>query len=157
MELGTLEMLGRLALAGVLGVIVGIDRELLNKPAGARTLMMVSFGAAIFTIAGLRLSRMTDESAIDTEALSRIVQGIIGGIGFLGAGVIMNRHGHVRGLTTAAGLWVTAGVGVACGLGEYLLALIAAGLVVLTFTSSRLVHDVEPDAPEDEQNENDQD
>lgn len=138
-----------MGLAALFGVLIGLDREHLHKPAGIRTMMMVSLGAALFTLTGLHLASITGPpGGLNADALSRIVQGVVGGVGFLGAGVIMRDSGKVRGVTTAAGIWVTAGVGIACGLGEYMLATIAGGLAVLTFTSSRFIYsDVEPDEP----------
>jgi len=157
MSPGVWETLGRILLAAVLGAIVGIDREHLKKPAGIRTLMMVSFGGALLTLTGIKIAGESPEG-FDTEALSRLAQGIIGGIGFLGAGVIIINRGHVRGVTTAAGLWVTAGIGIACGLGAYLLAVAGAGLAVLTFLSSRVIEpgdepelSMEDDQPDDNQ------
>jgi putative Mg2+ transporter-C (MgtC) family protein len=137
MDLTASMILSRIGLAALLGLLIGIDREHLHKPAGMRTMLMVSFGACLFTLGGVHLASISDP--INTDALSRVVQGIVGGIGFLGAGVIIRDHGHVRGVTTAAGLWVTAAVGVACGLGEYLLAGLAAVLAIATFTSSRFL------------------
>jgi putative Mg2+ transporter-C (MgtC) family protein len=137
MDLTIAALLSRLGLSALLGVLIGLDREHLRKPAGVRTMMMVSVGAALFTIVGLSVSGIG--GAVNTDALSRVIQGIVGGVGFLGAGVVMRDRGRVRGVTTAAGIWVTAGVGAACGLGEYALAGVAAALIIATFTSSRFV------------------
>ncbi len=136
MELSAAAIMARLGLAALLGLLIGIDREHLKKPAGMRTMLMVSFGACLFTLGGIRLSSIGGED-FNSDALSRVIQGVVGGIGFLGAGVILRDHGHVRGVTTAAGLWVTAGVGIACGLGAYLLASLSAVLAIAAFTSSR--------------------
>ena len=119
----------RLAAAIVAGAIIGGDRELKRKPAGLRTHALVSLGAAIVIIATVGSSQGAP------DAMSRAIQGIITGIGFLGAGVIMQYEAErrVEGLTTAASIWVAAGLGVACGAGFVELAMIAVGaaLVVL--------------------------
>ncbi|AUN96008.1 MgtC/SapB family protein [Pseudazoarcus pumilus] len=103
----------RLFLAGLLGAALGYERESQGKAAGLRTHMLVALGSALFVIApGLAWSM--------DDAMSRVIQGIITGIGFICAGTIIkgNDTGDVRGLTTAAGLWLTAAMGVAVGLGN---------------------------------------
>lgn len=124
-----LDVLPRVGAALACGVSIGINRDLHRKPAGFRTFGLVALGAAIATIAAQRLAPG------DPAAASRVAQGILTGIGFLGAGLIVRRErSHsVSGLTTAAAVWATAGLGVACGLGLYAVALagIAAALFVL--------------------------
>jgi putative Mg2+ transporter-C (MgtC) family protein len=117
---GLTALIIRLLFAIVLGAILGAQREHRGKPAGLRTHMLVSLGAALFVIAAI-------QSGMDNEALSRLLQGLVAGIGFLGAGAILKlqREREVEGLTTAAGLWLTAAVGVAVGLGRLGLATIA--------------------------------
>lgn len=105
----------RLVIAAVLGAILGFEREHKGKAAGVRTHMLVSMGAALFVLA----PRM---AGADDAALSRVIQGIVAGIGFLGAGTILKGNGdstsHVKGLTTSAGLWMTAAIGIAAGMGR---------------------------------------
>lgn len=101
-----------LLLALVLGAIIGWERFMDHKPAGLRTHTLVALGAAGVMIAARGM--MGDDPASDRE-MSRVVQGVITGIGFLGAGSIIQSHGSVRGLTTAASIWVVAAVGVAAG------------------------------------------
>jgi putative Mg2+ transporter-C (MgtC) family protein len=103
----------RIVFAGLLGAIVGLQREAWSKPAGLRTHMLVSMGCAVFVFAAL-------ESGASEEAISRVVQGIASGIGFIGAGAILKipRERAVEGLTTAAGIWMTAAFGMAVGLGR---------------------------------------
>lgn len=139
MDLTAEMIVARIGLAALLGLLIGLDRQHLRKPAGMRTMLMVAFGACLFTLGGIRLASAGSSvgTGFNTDALSRVIQGVIGGIGFLGAGVILRDRGTVRGVTTAAGLWVTAGVGIACGLGEYLLAIFSAVFAILAFTSSR--------------------
>ena len=134
-DTGYFEMLGRLALALVLGGLLGAQREALRKPAGLKTHMMVSLGAASFTLVTLHLFARLDGSgpSFRSDPL-RIVEGVIGGIGFLGAGTIIQARGSVRGITTAATIWVVGAVGVACGGGEFELAGTVAGLAFLILT-----------------------
>lgn len=105
----------RLLVAAVLGGLLGYERENKGKAAGVRTHMLVSLGAALFVM-------VPQMAGSEADALSRVVQGIVAGIGFLGAGTIlkgqrMDIH-QVKGLTTAAGLWMTAAIGTAAGLGR---------------------------------------
>jgi putative Mg2+ transporter-C (MgtC) family protein len=120
----------RLFAAILLGALVGIERELAGKPAGIRTHMLVTLGTTVFVLASAG-------AGMSVDALSRVVQGIITGIGFIGAGSILklNEHREVQGLTTAASVWMTAGVGVAVGLGSLGLALLGTlfALGVLAF------------------------
>ena len=104
----------RLLVAGLLGAVVGLQRERTGKAAGLRTHMLVSAGAAIFVLAPL-------QSGMGDDALSRVIQGLTTGIGFIGGGAILklSHQQQVQGLTTAAGIWMTAGVGVAAGLGRH--------------------------------------
>jgi putative Mg2+ transporter-C (MgtC) family protein len=112
-----LEMGLRLLLAAVLGGVIGAQREWSGKPAGLRTLAIMSMGSALFSIvSGLSFTGGDP---------SRIAAGIVTGVGFLGAGAILHRHGGVEGLTTAAAIWVSAGIGIAVGTGLYLIATIA--------------------------------
>lgn len=103
----------RLIVAALLGAVIGYERESAGKAAGLRTHMLVSLGAALFVIGGL-------ESGMDPEDISRVIQGLATGIGFVGAGAILklDEERQIRGLTTAAGIWLTAAVGVAAGLGR---------------------------------------
>ena len=103
----------RLMAATVLGAIIGAQRERAGKPAGLRTHMLVTTGTAVFVLA-------CSGVGMGQDALSRVIQGIVTGLGFIGAGSILKLEGerHVEGLTTAAGVWMTAAVGVAVGLGS---------------------------------------
>ena len=123
----------RLALAALCGAIVGVEREAHGRAAGLRTHMMVSIGAALSTILGVFIVRVMGISWADPM---RIAAQVVSGIGFLGAGTILLKKGNqqISGLTTAAGLWVTAIIGLAVGSGFYEGALISALLVSLTFT-----------------------
>lgn len=105
-----------LLLALVLGAVVGWERFLDDKPAGLRTHTLVALGAAGVMVVARGM--MGDDPAAERE-ISRVVQGVITGIGFLGAGSIIQAHGSVRGLTTAASIWVVAAIGVAAGGGQW--------------------------------------
>lgn len=128
------EIAARLGAAVLAGGILGWEREVQDKPAGLRTHMMVSLGSALPIVAALQfLALLSADSSLLQSDPFRIVQGIMGGIGFLGAGAIIQSSRWVRGLTTAATIWVSAAIGVVCGFGFYTIAGIATGmsLVVL--------------------------
>ena len=110
----------RLLAAMLLGAVVGFQRERTHKPAGLRTHMLVSLGTSVFVLA-------CSGYGMNTDGLSRVIQGITTGIGFIGAGSILklNKEHDVKGLTTAAGVWMTAAIGVAVGLGILGLALLS--------------------------------
>ena len=114
----------RLGAATLIGGAIGLNRNLHDKPSGLRTLSLVGLGAA------LAVMTMTD-SATDPSAVSRVTQGVITGVGFLGAGVILHETtaGKVHGLTTAATIWVTACLGLACGLGAWRIVVAAVAIV----------------------------
>jgi putative Mg2+ transporter-C (MgtC) family protein len=112
------EIAVRLSAALILGSALGLNRELHGKPAGLRTHALVSLGAAVAALVALGLPGASSSS--DPNAISRVLQGILTGIGFLGAGVIMRDPvGHVTGLTTASTIWICAVLGVVCGLGYW--------------------------------------
>ncbi len=114
----------RLVVAALLGGAIGLQRQLRHKPAGLRTNMFICFGAAMFTVLSAQLAGSPSES-------SRIASQIIPGIGFIGAGSILHSRGSVMGLTTAATLFVVAGVGMAAGGGLYLTAVFATAVILL--------------------------
>ena len=135
-------ILVRLLMAALLGGVLGYERERHGKAAGVRTHMLVAMGAALFVL-------VPQQGGMDVADMSRVIQGIVTGVGFLGAGAIIKRHSEedVQGLTTAAGVWMTAAIGIACGLGREatavlstLMALVVLGLVP-KFTDSRLGKD----------------
>ena len=127
-------------LATVLGGVLGVEREARNQAAGLRTHTLVALGACCFTLSSVSMEELLRAQAnpSGTQAdVSRIASQIVVGIGFLGAGVIL-RHGQaVRGLTTAANLWLTAAVGLACGLGLYVLAGVTVALALLSLVVLR--------------------
>jgi putative Mg2+ transporter-C (MgtC) family protein len=125
-ELGVVlsSTLARLLLAAILGGIIGLERQLRHRPAGLRTNMFICFGAAMFTVLSKQLAGVESDSA-------RIAAQIIPGIGFIGAGSILHARASVTGLTTAATLFVVAGIGMAAGGGLYLTACFATGMILL--------------------------
>jgi putative Mg2+ transporter-C (MgtC) family protein len=125
----------RLFFAAIIGGIIGYERERAHKSAGLRTHMLVALGAAICVIVPAHFD-------FDSDGLSRIIQGLVTGIGFLGGGAILKSRedGHIEGLTTAAGIWLTAGLGVAVGLGGTGVAMIC---VLLAWIILRLLFSFE--------------
>src|ERR1700694_5759987 len=117
----------RLGAAFLLGSLFGVNRAVHGKPAGLATHALVSLGAAVATIIVLR-SPAASLTVADQNAIGRVVQGILTGVGFLGAGVILrDPAGHVTGLTTAATIWMCAVLGIVCGLGYW-------GILAITIT-----------------------
>lgn len=123
----------RVAVAAVLGGVVGFDRQAANKPAGIRTHMMVAAGAALFVGVSLLLSAGVEEAGAQAARVdaSRITAGVVTGVGFLGAGSIIRRNGAVSGLTTAAGIWTVAAIGTAVAFGYWIVGIAATGVVLL--------------------------
>jgi len=123
------EIAERLIVATLIGSGIGLDRELRHKPAGLKTHALVALGAALMTVIG---TSMTDIWHPDMTVVSRIIQGIMAGVGFLGGGAILKSNGEiVSGLTTAASLWLVASLGIACGAGEFAAALIALAIALI--------------------------
>ena len=116
--------IGRLLLACLLGAAIGLEREISRKAAGVRTNLLISMGAAFFTLLSAVLAGGADDKG-------RVASNIVQGIGFLGAGLIIHNRSRVSGLTSAASVWVVASVGMACGAGLYAAAIVAAVTVVL--------------------------
>jgi len=134
-DLDSMSIAVRLGAALLAGGIIGIDRELKNRPAGLRTHAMVSIGAAIVVLATVASSQGAP------DAVSRAIQGVITGIGFLGAGVIMQyeQERRIEGLTTASSIWVAAGLGIACGAGLVELVVIAMVAAILVLVGGNWI------------------
>ncbi|MCK4646594.1 MAG: MgtC/SapB family protein [Candidatus Aminicenantes bacterium] len=124
-----LEIALKLLLAVALGGIVGLERESSHKPAGFRTNVLICVGATMMMILSVLILH---EQKADGDSLSRIAAGVITGIGFIGAGTIIQARGSVLGLTTAATLWAVAGLGLVIGAGYYWIAIVFASLILLT-------------------------
>jgi putative Mg2+ transporter-C (MgtC) family protein len=142
----------RLGLATLLGAAVGFNREISLKPAGLRTHALVALGGALLAHIGLQLG----QPAGDGAAASRIIQGMVAGIGFIGGGVILHRADvrTVRGLTTAASIWVVAATGVAVGTGLWRAAVMTVILALVILSVGRridhAVHKISSDDPDDD-------
>lgn len=131
-ELPLTDMIIRLVAAAGLASIIGLERELNNRPAGLRTHMLVALGSAAFLLVGYEILFATatgDPSArIDP---TRIVEGVIGGIGFLGAGSIIQSRGSVHGITTGAAIWIAGAIGVSCATGNLVLACLVTAIALV--------------------------
>ncbi|MBD2180238.1 MgtC/SapB family protein [Planktothrix sp. FACHB-1355] len=125
-----LTLILRLSLALLVGAIIGWERQQRHKPAGLRTHILVSFGSALFVLIPIQLSTAQNEA----DSIARVIQGVATGIGFLGGGEILRSSqpdsglAEIRGLTSAAAIWVTAALGIAAGCGLWQLSLIGAAL-----------------------------
>jgi putative Mg2+ transporter-C (MgtC) family protein len=131
-ELPLTDMIIRLVAAAGLASIIGLERELNDRPAGLRTHMLVALGSAAFLLVGYEILFATatgDPSArIDP---TRIVEGVIGGIGFLGAGSIIQSRGSVHGITTGAAIWIAGAIGVSCATGNLVLACLVTAIALV--------------------------
>jgi putative Mg2+ transporter-C (MgtC) family protein len=135
----TWELALRLSAATVIGGLIGLNRDMHAKPAGLRTLGLVALGSALVTLAVLDFD---PNRTAPPDAVSRVIAGVLTGVAFLGAGVIMRDEvGHPHRLNTAAAIWVTAALGITCGLGAWVPAAITAFLVLLLLTiGARIDH-----------------
>jgi putative Mg2+ transporter-C (MgtC) family protein len=129
------DMIIRLLLASLLGGLIGLEREIHGRPAGFRTHLLVSLGACLFTISSIDFYRLygnfSGAGPVGVDP-ARVAAQVVTGIGFLGAGAIIKERASIRGLTTAACLWVAAAVGLACGSGMYHAAIVVTVLAVLS-------------------------
>ncbi|MBU0530378.1 MAG: MgtC/SapB family protein [Candidatus Aenigmatarchaeota archaeon] len=130
------EIILKVVFAAIMGIIIGFEREIDLKPAGVRTHSLVCMGAALFTA----LSFVVEGPNVDH---SRIAAGIVTGIGFLGAGAIFMAKDKIKGLTTAADLWVLAAVGVAIGMGLFLTGLVTTLIIYVTLSFGRYMKRME--------------
>ena len=130
----------RLILAAILGAVIGIEREINNRAAGFRTHIIVSVGACLIMLIGIDgIGKFSSDTARDT---ARIAGQVISGIGFLGAGTILQKKNAVTGLTTAATLWLSAAIGLAVGIGYYEGAIIATVICLVTLISLNKISDL---------------
>jgi putative Mg2+ transporter-C (MgtC) family protein len=131
-NLPLVDLVTRLGLATLFGMIIGLEREWRQKPAGLRTHMLVSLASAAFTIITFELFQASLEMAPDSKGDPvRVIEGVIAGVAFLGAGTIIQGRGEVKGLTTGASIWLAGATGLACGGGYYVIAGITVGLAVV--------------------------
>jgi putative Mg2+ transporter-C (MgtC) family protein len=126
----TTRIVVRLVTAAVLGGVLGFERAQKGKSAGMRTHMLVALGAALFVL-------VPQQSGVSDADMTRVLQGLTAGVGFLGAGMIIKNHEQddVKGLTTAAGIWLTAAIGVAAGLGKEVTAILSTLLALAILTT----------------------
>ncbi len=127
-----LDMALRIGLITLLAGLVGLDRELKHKPAGAKTHMLVGIGSTLFMMVSIYVYLQFKDGGTQVDP-GRIAAQVVTGIGFLGAGTIIQARGSVYGLTTAASLWVVAGIGLAVGAGMYGIALITTAAIIMVF------------------------
>ena len=139
MEIGLqLDIAFRLVIAALLGGAIGFEREIHGHPAGMRTHLLVSLGSAAFTVLGIFFF---SSPGVPTDP-SRIAAQIVSGIGFIGAGTILQHRGNIRGLTTAASLWSVAAIGMAAGAGLVVIAVIGTALILVVLNVFDRVEDV---------------
>jgi putative Mg2+ transporter-C (MgtC) family protein len=140
------EMLIRIGVATLLGILIGLERELIGKEAGLKTNTLVTVGSALFSIVGISLPYIISENTNNlADVIARnsgflgVIANIVVGIGFLGAGVIVKQGIHVRSVTTAAIIWFAAAIGVLCGIGLLKLAFfVTLGIIILLFILMKL-------------------
>lgn len=140
----------RLVLALILGALIGWDREVEDRPAGLRTHMLIALAAAMFTIIAMELTHFpaNDQDSLRVDPL-RLIEAVTSGVAFLAAGSIIVTHGHVRGVTTGASMWLAGAVGLACGTGDGGLAVGATLLaLIVLWLMRRLVKDALKDTSE---------
>ncbi len=128
-QTGFITIAVRLLAAAALGLLIGLDREYRSRPAGLRTHMLISLAAATFAVLTFEIIQQTrgETGGVTTDPV-RIIEAVTAGVAFLAAGTIIRARGGVKGLTTGAGMWLAGAVGLACGLGAYAVAILAAGL-----------------------------
>jgi putative Mg2+ transporter-C (MgtC) family protein len=133
MDLSHLDVGLRLGAAALTGAAIGINRDLVDKPMGSRTLGLVALGAATVAVATIQVAGMSENPDAMSRVVQGIIQGVMAGISFIGAGVILRdaKARTVEGLTTAATVWVTAALGIACGLGMWSVVVIGGVLALM--------------------------
>ena len=124
-----------------LGAALGLDREIKGAPVGVRTFALVAMGSAAYVMLALNLDQTKIAEATGTDDPSRIIQGLVGGIGFLGAGAVIGGMSakKVRGIATGAAIWVSGAIGAACGLGLYLEALAVSASAILLLVATEFI------------------
>jgi putative Mg2+ transporter-C (MgtC) family protein len=133
MDLPLLEVALRLGAAALTGAMIGVNRDLTNKPIGIRTLGLVGLGAGAVSVATIQVSGMAENPDAMSRVVQGVIQGVMAGISFIGAGVILRDSAaqNVNGLTTAATVWVAAALGIACGVAAWRTAAVAVGLALV--------------------------
>lgn len=134
-----LDAIIRILVATILGGMLGLEREITAKPAGLRTHMLVAEGSALFMIGAIFLAEQTDSSAFSSIDPTRIGSTIVTGVGFLGGGMILRSGDRVQGLTTAAGIWVAAAIGMLVATGLFLVAIMGTAVCLTTIIGVRTI------------------
>jgi putative Mg2+ transporter-C (MgtC) family protein len=154
LQAGTEDILIRMGVAVLLGALIGFEREFRSRPAGLRTHMLVALAACTFMLIASdvysQVHDLVDSPRID---LLRVIEAVTAGVAFLAAGTIITARGHVSGLTTGASLWLTGAVGLACGIGYYLIAGSAAVFAILILIVLRLLERKLPKKESSEENQ----
>jgi putative Mg2+ transporter-C (MgtC) family protein len=138
-ELGVGVVSVRMFAAILLGGLIGFEREYLARPAGLRTHILVALAAATFTIVTLELLAHAKAEGVTSSDPIRVIEAVTAGVAFLAAGTIIVAGGKVQGITTGASLWLAGAIGVACGIGYYFIAVLAAALAVVVLTILRFL------------------
>lgn len=133
MDTFNFQIVFQLITAVLLGALIGLEREFKEKGAGLKTYSLVSLGSCLFAITGIALFKSSFAESGFNFGSSTIIQAVAMGIGFIGAGVIFQKESKIEGITTAAGLWVTAAVGMAVGLGFYFISIVTTLLIIIIF------------------------
>lgn len=138
-NLGISAVIIRLAAAAVFGLIIGLDREYRNVPAGLRTHMLVSLAAATFAILAFEIVESAKAEGVTNPDPVRIIEAVTAGVAFLAAGTIIRGNHGIQGLTTGAAMWLAGAVGLACGIGAFFVAVVATGFGMAILTLIRWV------------------
>lgn len=138
MDLHIADVAMRLASATLAGAVIGVNRDLAQKPIGIRTLALVALGAATVTVATIQVPGMAENPDAMSRVVQGVIQGVMAGISFIGAGVILRdpQARTVEGLTTAATVWVTAALGIACGLGAWVIVAIGTMIALVLLAAA---------------------
>lgn len=132
------EMVLRLGLASLIGLLLGLDRELRGNDAGIRTHALVALSSALITVSSLLLFEQLSAQGASPDPL-RVIQGLAQAIGFIAAGLIFVKRGDVKNLTTAANIWMASAAGIVAGAGQFKLAFVATGMAVVLLTVFRVL------------------
>jgi putative Mg2+ transporter-C (MgtC) family protein len=133
MNIINFQIIFQLVMAVFLGALIGLEREFKERGAGLKTYSLVSLGSCLFAVTGMALFKFSTAEPGFNFGSSAIIQAVAMGIGFIGAGVIFQKESKIEGITTAAGLWVTAAMGMAVGLGFYFISFITTLLIIIIF------------------------
>jgi putative Mg2+ transporter-C (MgtC) family protein len=154
LELDTIDVVLRLVAAAAIGALLGINRDMKQKPIGSRTLGLVALGSASVSLAGLQVPGMAGDADATSRVVQGIIQGIMGGISFIGAGVVLRdpKAQTVEGLTTAATVWATAALGIACALAAWTIVIVGTVLTIALLISTDLINRVTNRNPSGETN-----